>query len=116
MYWSLANFVKVNVMKFYFSGIVGAIFPDKMNVAYSLFELGVSVGFVLTFASGIIFSTAVHLWIIFAFIVCAGVSYTVLASSMKYIATNSKEPTDTQMKIMTTESSNVVIQPGEKQI
>ena len=90
---------------FFFSGIVGAIFSNETNVAYSFFNVGAAVGFVLTFASGIIFSTAVHLLIIFAFIVCAGVSYTVLASSMKYIATNSKEPTDIEMKNTTIESS-----------
>ena len=48
-----------------------------------MFELGVSLGFVITFASGLIFTYQVHLWIIFGLIVYACISYTVLICLLK---------------------------------
>ena len=59
-------------------GIVGATFPEKKNSAYTVMEFGISVGFVVSFTSGLLFSTLIHLLIILSLISIVCASYTAL--------------------------------------
>ena len=81
---------KLNIVNFVIIGIVGRLFEKEKNAAYTMYEAGVSLGFVISFTAGLVFMTVVHLWIIFALIVYGCISYTMLAIAKKYYSRHSK--------------------------
>lgn len=66
------------------TGVIGFVFSETKNAAFTIYEFGISVGFIATFSFGILFSISVHLWLILTLILYSGISYTVLVLSMKY--------------------------------
>ena len=72
-----------------------------------MFELGVSFGFIITFASGLIFTYQVHLWIIFGLIVYACISYTVLICLLKFMTNADNASSKEENKETSTELDDV---------
>ena len=64
---------------FLYTALLGLLFPGKQKEsALSLLQVGIAVGFVISFVTGIFLSYITQLWIICGFILLTTITYTIV--------------------------------------
>ena len=80
------------------SGIFGTLFVNEKEIAYTIFVIGVALGFTISFIIAIFLSPVAQLWIILCIVAISGITYTILIISMKVLGQNNDNDTTIDAK------------------
>ena len=60
------------------AGLVGTIFSDKQEAAFSVLRMGLAVGFITGFLGALVFDFKVQLYIALCYIIVTAITYSIL--------------------------------------